>query len=132
MKQNRVFKLAYVFYALVLLIHLGVIFKVIPYTWINGGRSETYDMQLGISLTSIVLVVIGFIYVYIAQKNMALHSKKLFIFIKWFIVVMWTLSLAVQFLGTLFEKTISALILLLGVYAHYQIARMKENESKQS
>ncbi len=125
MNNNRTFKLSYLFYTLVLVTHLLIIFKVIPYTWINGGRSESYNAQIPISIANLVITGLGFLYVFTNQKAKKLHSDKKFRVFKWALVPFWGLSLAMQFLGTSFEIFVMSPVVLMGLFAHVQLARLR-------
>ncbi len=55
-----------VFYFLAITVQTLVITKIIPYNWVNGGFSESYDAQLALSINSIVLLVVMFLLTLIA------------------------------------------------------------------
>lgn len=125
MKEKNVFKLGYLFYTIVLLIHILIIAKVIPFDWINGGRSKSYDAQLQISISNLGIVFIGFLFVFANQKFQKLRISKIFRIIKWALVPFWGFSLVLQFLGTSFEIFIMSPIILLGIYVHFRLALLK-------
>lgn len=125
MTKNRTLKLSYIFYSLVLLTHLLIIFRVIPYTWINGGRSESYTAQLPISFANLAITGLGFLYVFTNQKAKSLQSDKRFRVFKWALVPFWGLSLAMQFLGTSFEIFVMSPVVFLGLFSHVQLARLR-------
>ena len=42
------------------MVHLQVIGRVFPYSWINGGGSTSYDVRVNVSLVGMIpLVVLG-------------------------------------------------------------------------
>jgi len=125
MKEKNIFLSSYLFYTLVLLIHVLIIVKVIPFNWINGGRSESYDSQLQISISNLGIVLIGFLYVYVNQKFQKFRISKIFKIIKWGLVPFWGFSLVLQFLGTPFEIFIMSPIVLFGIYVHVRLALLK-------
>lgn len=125
MEEKSIFKYGYLFYGIVLLIHVLIIAKVIPYEWINGGRSESYDAQLQLSISNLVVAVLGFIYVFIIQKFKRLQVNKIFKIVKWVFVPFWLFSFVLQLLGTPFENYVMSPVVLFGLYVHYRLARLK-------
>ncbi len=124
MKEKIIFILGYLFFTIVLLIHILIIAKIIPFTWINGGRSESYEAQLQLSLSNFVIVFIGYLYVFVNQRFQQLRSSKLFKVFKWITVIFWSVSLISQFLGTSFEIFVMAPVVVFGIYVHFRIARL--------
>jgi len=122
MKDQKIFTFGYIFYAIAILTHILIIAQILPYTWINGGRSESYDAQLQLSIVNIGIAFIGIFYVFVCQKSQKLHGKRIFRIIKWIIVAFWIFSLVLQFLGTSFEMFVMAPIILFGIYAHVRLA----------
>ena len=125
MKDSRIIKFGYLFYTIVLLIHILIIAKAIPYNWINGGRSESYNAQLQISIVNTLITFIGFWYVFANQKFQKLQNNKIFRFIKWALIPFWGFSLILQFLGTSFEMFVMSPIILFGIFAHVSLARLR-------
>ena len=125
MKNKSIFKLGYLFYAIVLFTHILIIAKVIPYNWINGGRSPSYNAQLQISMVNIGITFIGFFYVFANEKFQKLQSNPLFRFLKWALVPFWSFSLILQFLGTSFEMFVMSPIIMFGIYVHVRLARLR-------
>jgi hypothetical protein len=126
MKEKTVFKLGYLFYTFVLLMHILIIAKIIPFDWINGGRSESYEAQLQVSIANLGIVLIGFLYVFANQKFQKLRVSKIFRIIKWALVPFWGISLVLQFWGTPFEIFIMSPIVLFGIYVHVCLALLKK------
>lgn len=125
MNNKTIFKLSYLFYGLVLLTALLIILKVIPYTWVNGGRSASYNAQVQVSMANIVIAFLGFLYVLTNQRAKKLQANKLFRGFKWALVPFWGLSLVLQFLGTPFEIFLMSPVVLLGLYTHFNLAKIK-------
>ena len=105
---------------LTILIHLGVITKLIPYTWINGGRSESYEFAVKTSISGILLIIVLTTIILIASDIIKIElndvALKILNLLIWLIVVLSSLSLTLQFLGTPFEilfVSIIALVLLI-------------------
>lgn len=125
MKYKQIIKFGYLFYIIVLIIHILIIAKIIPFNWINGGRSASYNDQLKISTVNIGITFIGFIYVYANQKFQNIQNNPFFRFLKWALVPFWSFSLVLQFLGTSFEMFVMSPIIMFGIYVHVQLARLR-------
>lgn len=57
-----------IFYSLTILIHFLIISKNIPFTWVNGGRSESFAEQLPISIVNTVVSIIGVVFTLIVGR----------------------------------------------------------------
>ena len=103
------------FYAMAVLVQVFVISKVIPFAWVNGGRSESFREQAGSSVASIFLIaLIGLLTWYlITQKNRKFGMAGLVIITIW-----WLGSLPLQLLGTSFEKLVLAPLHAFGIFAY--------------
>jgi hypothetical protein len=113
-----------VFYAASTLLHILVIVKIIPYAWVNGGRSESFEQQVSLSSVSIVIIAfVGLLTWYLmTQKNRKFGIVGLSIITIW-----WAVSLLLQLLGTQFEKLILAPLHAVGVLAYIQAVRAIKN-----
>src|SRR4051812_23267798 len=78
------------FYSLTILIHVLIISGIIPFTWINGGRSESYANQLPISIINMIIAIIGCVFTLNVSRNRQYKFKKLITVICWFFVVLWS------------------------------------------
>ncbi len=125
MKKNIIIKFGYLFYMIVLFIHILIIAKVIPYNLINGGRSESYDAQLQLSIANIGITFIGFLYVFTNQKFQQIQKSRVFQVLRWLLVPFWGFSLILQFLGTTFEIFVMSPIIMFGLYVHVKLARLR-------
>ena len=110
------------FYSLTILINVLIISGIIPFTWVNGGRSESFATQLPISIANIIISIIGGVFTLIVDGNMLYKYKRGITIICWFFVVLWSFGFILQLLGTPFEKLICSLILLLGVISNLRMA----------
>jgi hypothetical protein len=110
------------FYSLSILIHVLIIVGIIPFTWVNGGRSESIATQLPISIFSTIISVIGGIFTLIVGGNILYKYKRGITAICWFFAVLWSFGFIQQLLGTPFEKMVCSLILLLGVVSNLRMA----------
>ena len=117
-----------IFYSLTLLIHLLVISGIIPFTWVNGGRSESFATQLPISVINIVISIIGGVFTLIVGKNILNKYKRGITIICWFFVVLWSVGFIQQLFGTPFEKMLCSFILFLGVISNLRMA-IEKNRS---
>lgn len=110
------------FYSLTILIHVLIISGIIPLTWVNGGRSESFATQLPISIINTIISIIGGVFTLIVGGNKLYKYKRGITVICWFFVVLWSFGFIQQLLGTPFEKIVCSLILLLGVISNLRMA----------
>ena len=109
-----------------IIIHILVITGVLPYLWVNGGRSESFTAAQSASFSSIVITVISIIITLIASQIIPIKMNKFWgIAISVFLIV--TLPLSVvgiisQFLGTIFEKCVMSIVIIVGFCADTRIA----------
>ena len=111
-----------IFYSLTMLIHFLIISKSIPFTWVNGGRSETFAEQLPISVINIVISIIGVVFTLIVGRIKLNKYKRVITIICWFFVVLWSFGFIQQLFGTPFEIMVCSLVLLIGVISHLRMA----------
>lgn len=114
------------FYVLTFLTQVLIITKVIPLTWINGGRSESLETQLPISIINIFISIIGGAFTIMMGRNMFRKYTKGKTIIAWFFGALWFFGFIQQLLGTLFEKMVMSFVLLLGVISSLRMAIEKE------
>ncbi|MFT4417287.1 hypothetical protein ACLM5H_26010 [Fredinandcohnia humi] len=115
-----------IFYYLTILIHFLIISKSIPFTWVNGGRSESFAEQLPISVINIVISIIGVVFTLIVGRIKLYKYKRGITVICWFFVVLWSFGFIQQLFGTPFEKMVCSLVLLLGVISNLRMAIEKK------
>ncbi|WP_409274802.1 hypothetical protein V1499_06640 [Neobacillus sp. SCS-31] len=115
-----------IFYSLTILIHFLIISKSIPFTWVNGGRSESFAEQLPISVINIVISIIGVVFTLIVGRIKLYKYKRGITVICWFFVVLWSFGFIQQLFGTPFEKMVCSLVLLLGVISNLRMAIEKK------
>jgi hypothetical protein len=120
--KDLIRKLITTFYSLGIAVHLLVIIKVIPYTWVNGGVSESYENQLTQSVTSIVIIAILFGFTRRIASRDAVPKRWQYGAL-YVIVAFWLIGFIMQILGTSFERYIMSVILLLGVASHILLIR---------
>jgi hypothetical protein len=118
---NTIKQLIVIFYVSALLVQVLVVVKVIPYDWVNGGMSKSYEVQLVQSLMSLVIISVLFIFVLgLASQNGKVKQWKLRAL--YTITFFWLLGLFLQIAGTEFERYVLSLSLLLGVISHGMLA----------
>lgn len=110
------------FYSLTILIHILIIMGTIPLTWVNGGRSESFENQLPISILNLITAIIGVLFTVTVGANIQSKLNRWINTICWFFVILWTYGFIQQLFGTLFEKMVCSLILLLGVISSLRMA----------
>ncbi|WHZ05684.1 hypothetical protein QNH48_14085 [Neobacillus sp. YX16] len=110
------------FYSLTMLLHVLIISGVIPFTWVNGGRSDAFTTQLPISIFNIIICIIGGVFTLVVAGNTLYKHKRGRTVICWFFVALWSFGFCQQLLGTPLEKLVGSLLLLLGVISNLRMA----------
>ncbi|WP_438315525.1 hypothetical protein [Sporosarcina sp. FA9] len=110
------------FYSLTFLIQVLIISGIIPFTWVNGGRSESLETQLPISIINIIISIIGGVFTLLVGGNRLYKYKRGITIMCWFFVALWSFGFIQQLLGTSFEKMVMSLLLLLGVLSNIRMA----------
>jgi hypothetical protein len=110
------------FYSFTVFIHVLIISGIIPFTWVNGGRSETFAIQLPISMISIIIAIISGVFILVVGRNKVTKFRRGITALLWFFVFFWSIGFIQQLLGTPFEKMVCSFILLLGVISHLRMA----------
>ena len=122
MKLKTAVLMGICFYSSTILLHVLIISSVIPYTWVNGGRSDSFATQLPISIISIIICIIGGVFTLVVGGNPLYKHKRLRTVLCWFVVVLWSFGFLQQLLGTPFEKMFCSLLLILGVISNLRMA----------
>ena len=110
------------FYLLTILLHVLIICSVIPYTWVNGGRSDSFAAQLPLSIFSILICMIGVVFTQVVGGNPQYKHKRLRTVLCWVFVAFWSFGFLQQLLGTPFEKMFCSLLLILGIVSNLRMA----------
>lgn len=109
-----------------IILHILVIANIIPYSWVNGGRSESYAKAQQISMSSIIMTIINIGIALIASRIIQVKLNKFWgIMLSAFLIVTLPLSFVgviQQFLGTPFEKYFTSVITIIGFLADTRIA----------
>ena len=109
---------------LMVLLHVLVIARIVPFQWINGGMIATYGESLSNSITGIVLMVL-FIFVYLMAGDWVLKGKarRVVRTLLWGMFGFWLLSVILQLLGTPFEKAVLTILCLVNVFTTYRLIK---------
>ena len=109
-----------------IIVHVLVILKILPYQWVNGGRTESYEMACQISVASIVVMIVCILITMIASKIIPLKLNRFGgIALSVLLIAMLPLSLlgvVQQFLGTFFEKCVMSAVAAIGFCSAARIA----------
>ena len=123
---DTVLKLGFVYYGIVILTHVLILIKFIPYGWVNGGRSASFEAQTKLSYASMVIALIGMLYLFLTIKIKALRYHIVFRVFTWMVTTYWLLGFFMQLLGTPFERYLLSIVVLFGVWIHARIALVKK------
>ena len=111
---------------LTIIVHVLVITGIIPYLWVNGGRSESFEVAQQTSFSSIIIILISIIITIIASQIIPIKFNKFWgIVISVILIVTLPLSffgIIEQFLGTMFEKCVMSIVTIVGFIADTRIA----------
>lgn len=109
-----------------IIVHLLVISNIVPYLWVNGGRTESFEAAQQISAGSIIMTVINIIIAMVASQIIPVKFNKFWgIVISAFLILTLPLTLvgvAQQFLGTTFEKCVMSIVTIIGFCSDVRIA----------
>ncbi len=109
-----------------ILVHTLVIANIIPYLWINGGRTESFVTAQQISISSIVITIINILIALIASQIIPVKLNRFWgIALSAFLIITLPITLLgviQQFLGTAFEKCVMGIVTIIGFCADTRIA----------
>lgn len=109
-----------------IIVHILVIANIIPYLWVNGGRTETFAEAQQISMSSIVMLLINILISLIASRIIPVRLNKFWgILLSAFLIITLPITLVgviQQFLGTTFEKCVTGIVTIIGFCADTRIA----------
>lgn len=110
------------FYSAALVTHILIIGKIIPYQWVNGGMSPSYEAQAVQSLVSLVITTLLFIFVWRMsgpKTNPKIWQRRAL----YIVTALWILGFLMQLIGTSFERYGMSIVLLVGVFGHIILIR---------
>lgn len=116
------FSLAIVFYVCAILIHFLVIRKKIPFQFVNGGRSTSYEAQARQSKASVIILCIGLVYIILGITLPTLRKTILYMILSLLLGLLWLFGTVMQLLGTKFERYYLSWLNLIGTVAHINLA----------
>ena len=109
-----------------IVLHILVIANIIPYLWVNGGRTETFAAAQQISTSSIIMLLVNILITLIASRIIPVRLNKFWgILLSTFLVITLPVTLVgviQQFLGTPFEKCVTGIVTIIGFCADTRIA----------
>lgn len=109
-----------------IILHILVIANIIPYLWVNGGRTDTFAAAQQISTSSIVMTLVIILITLIASRIIPVRLNKFWgILLSVFLIITLPVTLVgviQQFLGTTFEKCVTGIVTIIGFCAHTRIA----------
>lgn len=109
-----------------IMVHILVIANIIPYLWVNGGRTESFAVAQQTSISSIVMTIINILIALIASQIIPVKLNKFWgIVLSAFLIITLPLTLVgvmQQFLGTVFEKCVMGIVTIIGFCADTRIA----------
>ena len=109
-----------------IVLHILVILDILPYLWVNGGRTESLTQAREISTSSIIMTVINIMIALIASEVIPVKFNKFWgIAVSVFLIItlpFGIVGIVQQFLGTPFEKCVTSLITIIGFCSDTRIA----------
>lgn len=120
--DNMIFGLALVFYIGAAVIHVLTINRVIPFNYINGGRSESYEAQVKLSQVSLIILIFGFMYIVFGMFFPVFKRSIVFMIISFLLAILWLFGTIMQLIGTKFERYFVSWLNLMGVISHIELA----------
>jgi hypothetical protein len=112
--------------AVTIMVHILVIFKILPYELVNGGRTLSYNDALNTAVASIVILVVIGLFTLVSSTLVQIKLSKVFRIvmriISWILVLYFGFSCVMQFLGTNFEMYFMSIVCLVSLLSALRIA----------
>ncbi len=109
-----------------IIVHILVVANIIPYLWVNGGRTEAFEAAQQISISSIGMTIVNVLIALVASQIIPIKFNKFWgIVLSVFLIITLPLTLVgviQQFMGTIFEKCVMGIITIIGFCADTRIA----------
>ncbi|MGX4599106.1 hypothetical protein [Faecalimicrobium sp. JNUCC 81] len=106
--------LAVTMLVLIIIVHGLIILKILPYTWINGGKSTSYESQRKQSILGIIVLTISIVLLLVASEIITVSIPSILFsivhIVLWIMVILLVVSIIMQLLGTYFEKYVMSII----------------------
>ena len=109
---------------LALAVHLLVIARVIPFTWINGGRSESLQAQPQLSFMSI-WILLGMVVLNLCAIKSVWRYKAFGVVLTvlfWLLLAYSVFGAIQQIAGTLFEKLCMSVLCIANALMYFRLA----------
>lgn len=107
-------------------VHILVITNIIPYLWVNGGRTESFAAAQQLSIHSIIMTIINILIALIASQIIPVKLNRFWgIALSAFLIITLPLTfvgIIQQFWGTTFEKSVMGIVTIIGFCADTRIA----------
>lgn len=111
---------------LTIICHSLVILQVIPYTWINGGRSVSYELQKKQSMLGIIVLLMTIPFLLIASNIVTISigslGASIINIMLWTSVILLIISVVMQLLGTTFERYVMSILVFILLVCVFRIA----------
>lgn len=111
---------------LIIICHSLVILQVIPYTWINGGRSVSYELQKKQSMSGIIVLLMTIPFLLIASNIITIPiggiGASIINIMLWTLVILLIISFVMQLLGTAFERYVMSILVFILLVCVLRIA----------
>jgi hypothetical protein len=120
--RRAVFFLISGFYFSSLATHVLIISKILPYQWVSGGMSPSYEVQAVQSAVNIVVISLLFLLMW-KITNLKTNPKVWQRRTLYIVTALWIIGFIMQLLGTSFERYVMSVVLLVGVAGHIQLVR---------
>ncbi len=112
-----------------IIVHILVIKGVLPYQWVNGGRTPSFEAAQQISSSSIFIMIPGIIITLFASQIIPVKFNKFWgIAVSALLILLLPVSfigIIQQFLGTMFEKCVMSIITIIGFCTAARVALEK-------
>lgn len=132
MSKIRIKEAGFIFLGMMIvtiIVHLLVIMKVVPFEWVNGGRSLSYNSAMTTSISSIVILLvisaITLVSSTIIKVNLPKASKMIIKVSSWILVGYFAFTCILQFLGTNFELFFMSIVCIISFLSLLRIALEK-------
>lgn len=112
--------------AVTIIVHLLVIIKMLPYEWVNGGRTLSYNEAFTTAVASIVILLIISLFTLVSstilQVKLNRIPKLIVSIVSWILVLYYIFTCALQFLGTNFEIYFMSIVCIISLLSAFRIA----------
>jgi len=112
-----------------ILLHILVLADILPYQWINGGRTESLSQAYQTAALSIVIIVVMKLITLFGARILPMRrNKTAAVILRAALIAIACFSfigVIQQLLGTIFEKCILSVVNLIGFVADVRIAAQR-------